>query len=263
MTLAVKKVVACVSGKGGTGKSLLAANIAYALEHRGQEVGILDCDIRSPNITCILGIGDNIELEQATDGRSIVRRLWGDIFIMSSGLLARNYRAATPTGDQVSAFLNQAVNNFIWPKDLDCLVLDMDPSAGDSMKAIHQMFRGKLEFVIISSSDVSSLSDCQRMIQACQNKKIPIVGIVANMVGSECPVCSHTIICDDCGQVISFGDEEKVKRLADAKVIPYLGAIQFNPAIKERTDHGDPILPNNAVIKTILEKINDSETSPC
>lgn len=256
--LTVKKVIASVSGKGGTGKSLLAANIAYALRQKGKEVGILDCDVRSPNITCILGIDtSNIKLEMTSDRKRIVRPLWDDIFIMSSAIVVNNYRAMTITGEQVSTFLRQTVIDFEWPKELDYLVLDMDPSTGDSMKSVHEMFRGKLEFVIISSSDVSSLSDCQRMVNACNDKKppIPIVGIVANMVSSECPNCLHRIVCRDCGTEISFGDEEKVRSLAEAKRIPYLGAIRFNPAIKERTDHGNPILPNGMVIKNILEKI--------
>jgi len=255
--LEVKKVLASVSGKGGTGKSLVAANIAYALKQRGKEVGILDCDVRSPNITCILGIDSNVQLEINQDRRRVVKALWNDIWIMSSAILAVNYKAMTITGDQVSTFLRQTVVDFVWPKPLDFLILDMDPSTGDSMKAVHDMFKNKLEFVIVSSSDVSSLSDCRRMVNACEEKKPPIkiIGLAANMVSSECPSCMHKIVCKECGTEISFGDERKVSNLAAEKHIPYLGAIPFNPAIKERTDAGNPILPNGIVLKNILERI--------
>jgi len=253
--ITVKRVIASVSGKGGTGKTMLAANLAYALEHRGQEVGILDCDVRSPNMTCVLGIPDDVMLESGPDGRKIVKRLWGDIFVMSSALSAKNFSSTTITGREVSDYLKGVIMNFTWPAPLDYLILDMDPSTGDAMKAVHEMFKGKLTFVIISSSDVSSLSDCRRMVSACSRRKppIPIIGIVANLVGSECPTCNSVIVCDHCGISISFGEEANVVMLAKDMGIPYLGAIRFNPAIKERTDHGDPILPNNAVIKSILE----------
>jgi Mrp family chromosome partitioning ATPase len=176
---------------------------------------------------------------------------------MSSAILASNYRAMTVSGEQVSTFLRQAVVDFVWPKPLDYLILDMDPSTGDSMRSAHEMFKGKLEFVIISSSDVSSLSDCRRMVNACNEKKPPIeiIGIMANMVGSECPNCLQEIVCGHCGEHISFGNEEKVFMLAAEKRIRYLGAVKFNPAIKERTDHGNPILPNGSAIKNVVEMI--------
>jgi len=255
--LQVKRVIASVSGKGGTGKSLTAANIAYALKMRGKEVGILDCDVRSPNITCILGIDSNVQLELNEDRRRVVKPLWNGIWVMSSAIFAANYRALTITGEQVATFLRQTVVDFDWPVPLDFLILDMDPSTGDSMKAVHEMFADKLEFVIISSSDVSSLSDCKRMVNACNEKKPPIkiVGLAANMVSSECPVCMEKIVCQKCHTEISFGDEAKVYALAAEKHIPYLGAIPFNPGIKSRTDAGNPILPNGVVMNNILERV--------
>lgn len=255
--LEVGTVIASVSGKGGVGKSLLAANIAYALKQKGKEVGILDCDVRSPNITSILGVDHDVKLEMTADRRRIIKPLWKDIWIMSSAVLASNFRAMTISGEQVSTFLRQTIVDFVWPKPLDFLVLDMDPSTGDSMKAVHDIFGTKLEFVIVSSSDVSSLSDCRRMVNACNEKKPPIriVGIVANMVSSECPHCLHEIVCGTCGEHISFGDENKVRALAAEKRIPYLGSVKFNPAIKDRTDQGNPILPNGQAIKNIIDLV--------
>jgi ATP-binding protein involved in chromosome partitioning len=164
-----------------------------------------------------------------------------------------DYHGITISGEQQRSFLRQAVYDVEWGP-LDYLVVDMDPSSGDSLLCMREIFKD-LRAVVVSTSDVSSLSDCKRIIHACVIHNIPIVGVVANMVSSECPFCHENIICKNCGTSISFGDENRVKEIAESFRLPFIGGIRFNPDIKKRNNNGVPFLPDMKIIDDILVRL--------
>jgi Mrp family chromosome partitioning ATPase len=120
-----------------------------------------------------------------------------------------------------------------WP-DLDYLIVDMDPSSGDSLRAITALMRNVGAFVI-TTSDVSSLADCRRMLDACEELHVKVLGVVGNMIGVECPTCGATMACASCGNHLEYGRLEPVLELAAAyhtkveALLPWNPQFKFNP----------------------------------
>jgi len=236
-----KEAILSISGKGGVGKTLVAANLAIRLSKK-HKIGLLDADIKSPNINSILGI-DNSKFEHTKDEyRKILPIEYNGLKVFSTETLFPDLHGITIPGEQQRSFLRQAVFDVKWGP-IEYLIVDMDPSSGDSLLTMRELFK-KLHAVVVSTADISSLNDCHRIIHACIIHKIPILGVIANMVGSKCPYCDEPIICYNCKKTISFGDEIKVKNVADKFKIPYIGGIKFNPDIKNRNNKGNPVLPD-------------------
>ena len=248
------KVILSASGKGGVGKSLLAVNLALRLAENNK-VGLLDMDTKSPNDTYILNIKG--ELGHDEDRRILPLRPMDDIDlqVMSTALLFPAMRGITLPGEEVRKLIRQTILDVNWGERIDYLVCDLDPSSGDSLLTLSKLFVGKICAIIITSSDISSINDCQRMIHSCIVHEVPIVGMIANMVGSECPKCGKQIVCAGCGEIITFGSENVVKDVAENWGVNYIGAIKFNPSIKRNMDIGKPILPNLDIIDEIIKKI--------
>lgn len=247
-----KKAIMSLSGKGGVGKTLIAANIAVELSKK-HRVGLLDADIKSPNVNAVLGIAGN-HFDHADDPfRKIIPVMYESLRVFSTATMFPDYHGITIPGEQQRSFLRQAVCDVKWGP-LDYLIVDMDPSSGDSLLCMREMFKD-LSAVVVSTADVSSLSDCRRIIHACIIHKIPIIGIIANMVSSQCPSCGEVIFCDKCKTRISFGDEQEVVDIAKHFQVPYLGSIPFNPEIKMRNNCGNPLLPDREIINDILGRI--------
>jgi Mrp family chromosome partitioning ATPase len=247
-----KKVVLSLSGKGGVGKTLIASNVAISLSKKFK-TGLLDADVKSPNVTSVLGISKEKFDHNHDKYRRIIPLDYNGLKVFSAATLFPDLHGITIPGEQQRGFLRQAVNDVKWGK-LEYLVVDMDPSSGDSLLTMREIFK-KIQAIVVSTADVASLNDCHRIIHACIIHKIPITGVVANMVDSECPYCNHVIICKNCNEIISFGDPGKVSKLAEKFDIPFLGAIRFNPDIKTRNDVGNPLLPTNEVIDNIIRRI--------
>lgn len=247
-----KKTIIVSSGKGGTGKTLIACNIAVNLSKK-YSCGILDADTRSPNLTYILGITEKQFKHTDNSYRKIIPVEHNGLKVFSTATLFPDLHGITIPGEQQRNFLRQAVYDVEWGK-LDYLIVDMDPSSGDSLLCMREIFKN-LQAVIVSTSDISSLSDCNRIIHACIIHNIPIVGVIANMVSSSCPSCHEVIICKNCGTSINFGDEQKVKEIAEKFHVPYVGSIRFNPEIKMRNNGGNPLLPDMKIIDEVVGRL--------
>ena len=158
--------------------------------------------------------------------------------IWSSALFFANRRGISFAGDVVRSFLHQSANEVEWGQDLELMVIDMDPSSGDSLKAMREIFAPvkrllrptelRLAAALISTDDLSSINDCQRMAHSCMLNGIPIVGVIGNMVGSYCSAHHGPIVCT-CGAEISFGSETNLRKLAGDAGAPYLASIPWNP----------------------------------
>jgi ATP-binding protein involved in chromosome partitioning len=218
------------SGKGGVGKTLVAIAVAAALAKRCR-TGLLDLDIRSPNLMPVLGVNPKVRTDKA--GRPYPEMIALDghnVPAFSSSMLFGKGLSITMGGDQMVSLIHNVVNDMLWPA-LDYLVIDMDPSSGDTLKGVTKSIR-HVSALIVTTSDVSSLADCARMLDACETYGVQVHGVIGNMIGVRCPGCGKPLGCRTCGADVTFGDVEPVANLAKDYRVPVLGELPWDPEFK-------------------------------
>ena len=249
----VKNIIAVVSGKGGVGKSTVAANLALALSQGGAKVGLMDADIYGPSVPIMFGVrgerpmmmdmgGDKARppARAGTDGGDPVGR--GKIVplerfgikLISIGFLVDEKSAVVWRGPMASSAIKQFVTDVFWG-DLDYLVVDMPPGTGDIHLTLMQTVPVTGAVIVTTPQDVA-LADAKKGIamfgQAQLN--VPIIGLVENMsyfTPEELPDNKYYIFGKDGG-----------KRLAEEYEIPFLGQIPLVQSIREGGDLGIPIM---------------------
>lgn len=230
----VKNIIAVSSGKGGVGKSTVAANLAVALARMGHRVGLLDCDIFGPSMPKMFQIEDARPYSENIDGRDLIVPVekYG-VKILSIGFFVD---PATPTlwrGGMASNALKQLIGDAAWG-DLDYFVLDTPPGTSD----IHLTLVQTLPItgaVIVSTPQQVALADARKGINMYQNEKVnvPILGLVENMAWFT--PAQHP---DE--KYFLFG-KEGVKELSQQMSVPLLGQIPVVQDICEKGDAGTPV----------------------
>lgn len=184
--LKVKNVIAVGSGKGGVGKSTVAASLAYGLRHFGATVGLMDADVYGPSIPHLLGATGQPAMRQiqAPDGRTIERIVpieVDGIKLMSMGFMVGEDQAIVWRGPMLHKALSQFLQQTDWG-DLDYLVVDMPPGTGDVALTLSQMVQLAGAVVVCTPQKVALL-DAGKAISMFQTVKIPVLGMVENMTG--------------------------------------------------------------------------------
>lgn len=230
----VKNIIAISSGKGGVGKSTVAANLAVSLARLGHRVGLLDCDIFGPSMPKMFQIEDARPYSENIDGRDLIIPIekYG-IKILSIGFFVD---PATPTlwrGGMASNALKQLIGDAAWG-DLDYFILDTPPGTSD----IHLTLVQTLPItgaVIVSTPQQVALADARKGINMYRNEKVnvPILGLVENMAW-------FTPEAHQDEKYYLFG-REGVKQLAQEMQVPLLGQIPVVQSICENADNGTPI----------------------
>lgn len=237
----VKNIIAVVSGKGGVGKSTVAANLALALSEGGAKVGLMDADIYGPSVPIMFGVRGERPMMMDIEGKGMIIPLekFG-IKLMSIGLLVDEKNAVVWRGPMASSAIKQFVTDVFWD-ELDYLVVDMPPGTGDIHLTLMQTVPVTGAVIITTPQDVA-LADAKKGIamfgQAQMN--VPIIGLVENMsyfVPAELPDNKYYI----------FG-KEGGKRLADEYDLPFLGQIPLVQSIREGGDQGVPIMMSDDLI---------------
>jgi ATP-binding protein involved in chromosome partitioning len=223
----VANIIAVASGKGGVGKSTVAANLAIALARQGLKVGLMDADIYGPSVPRLFDIRE----KPRTEGKKIVPIEKYGIKIMSLGFLLREDEAVVWRGPMVQSALTQMLNDTLWAP-LDILVLDMPPGTGDAQLTISQRapLRGA---VIVSTPQDIALIDARKGIAMFEKTKVPVLGIVENMSTFVCPNCGHE------SHIFGHGG---ARAEAHKLGVPFLGEIALVPVIRETSDAGRPIV---------------------
>ena len=238
----VKNIIAVVSGKGGVGKSTVAANLALALSQGGAKVGLMDADIYGPSVPIMFGVrGERpMMMDVGGDKGMIVPLERFGIKLMSIGLLVDEKSAVVWRGPMASSAIRQFVTDVYWG-ELDYLVIDMPPGTGDIHLTLVQTVPLTGAVIVTTPQDVA-LADAKKGIamfgQAQVN--VPIIGLVENMsyfTPAELPGNKYYI----------FG-KEGGKRLAEEYDLPFLGQIPLVQGIREGGDQGVPIMVGDDMI---------------
>jgi ATP-binding protein involved in chromosome partitioning len=232
----VKNVIAVVSGKGGVGKSTVAANLALAFAQHGARVGLMDADIYGPSVPIMFGVRGERPMMMDVGGEKgmIVPLERFGIKLMSIGLLVDEKNAVVWRGPMASSAIRQFVTDVFWD-ELDYLVIDMPPGTGDIHLTLVQTVPVTGAVIVTTPQDVA-LADAKKAIAMFGQAqiKVPIIGLVENMsyfTPAELPGHRYYI----------FG-KEGGKKLAEEYEIPFLGQIPLVQSIREGGDMGVPIM---------------------
>ncbi len=239
--LRVKNVIAVGSGKGGVGKSTVAASLAYGLKSMGAKVGLLDADVYGPSIPHMLGATGKPEVrEHLNPDGSVIQRIHpvqhDGLAVMSIGFLVAEDNAVIWRGPMLHKLLTQFISETEWG-ELDYLIVDMPPGTGDVALTLSQMMSLAGAIVVCTPQKVALL-DAVKAIAMYQQVKIPILGMVENMTGDL------------------FG-RGGAKQTASEKGIPFLGEIASDPAIRIQGDESNlgQIFEEESAARKNLEEI--------
>ena len=232
--LHIRHIIAVASGKGGVGKSTVAANIAIGLKHAGYRVGLLDADIYGPSMPIMLHAGSGVTARQDANGKEwIVPADTYGIKMLSIGFFVPEGQAVIWRGPMATGALKQLIHQGDWG-ELDFLILDMPPGTGD----VHITLVNEVKLsgaVIVSTPQAVALADVMKGIDLFRNPavNVPILGLVENMAWftpAELPDHKYYL----------FG-REGCKKTAEEQGIPLLAQIPVVQSICEGSDNGTPV----------------------
>jgi ATP-binding protein involved in chromosome partitioning len=235
----VKHKIVVLSGKGGVGKTTIAANLAVSFAQRGKTSGILDVDIYGPNVPKLLGL----EGQHPTAEGDFINPVIGplDIKVMSMAfLLRKDDDAIAWRGPLVAKAISQFLSNVKWG-DLDVLVVDLPPGTGDEILSILQSIPGIDGVVIVSTPQEVAVLDARRAIQLVEKMDVPILGIIENMA---------EFICPKCGESYKIFGEGAAKLASEEYGVEHLGTLPLDPRVISLSDEGTPFVIEEPDSKT-------------
>jgi len=224
----VKNIIAVASGKGGVGKSTVAANLALALHAEGAEVGVLDADIYGPSQPRMLGLSGRPETTE--DKRIMPMRAHG-IQAMSIGVLVDTDQAMIWRGPMATQALSQMLGETLW-QDLDYLIIDLPPGTGDVQLTLAQRIPVAGAVIVTTPQDVA-LDDVRRAVAMFRKVKVPVLGIIENM---------STHVCSNCGFEEAVFGHGGGRRMASETGLPLLGELPLESSLGRSTDQGAPVV---------------------
>jgi len=251
----IKNRILVFSGKGGVGKSTVAANLALSLSLKGKKVGALDVDIHGPNLAKMLGVADK-KLNMSPGGIKPVPVNENLKVISMSFLLQDPDLPVIWRGPMKMKVIQQFLGDVDWG-DLDWLIIDSPPGTGDEPLSVAQLIPATGAIIVTTPQEVSVL-DSRKAVVFAMKLNLKVLGIIENMSGLTCPHCGRRI------DLFKVGGGE----LAAADLgVPFLGRIPIEPQIVISGDEGKPFADNrkdseaSRAFAEIIEKILDSRMS--
>ena len=245
----VKNTIAIASGKGGVGKSTVAANIAVSLANEGAKVGLIDADIYGPSIPIMLGVNERPGIVQSGGKNKMLPVLSHGISLMSIGFLIEDDSAVVWRGPMASSALKQFMTEVEWG-DLDFLLFDMPPGTGDIQLTLSQTVPLTGTVVVTTPQEIS-LADARKGHLMFEKVNVPNLGFIENM--------SYYLKPDGTKEHI-FG-QGGGKKLADEFKVELLGEIPIDTNIRIAGDSGKPISisdpdsPISKIFKSIAKEL--------
>ncbi len=220
-------IIAISSGKGGVGKSTVAANLAIALAQQGARVGLMDADIYGPNIPRMMGVNAPPPVEN----EKIIPLQAHGIKIMSLGFMIERDQPAIWRGPIIMKIITQFLRDVQWG-ELDYFLVDMPPGTGDAQLSLVQATLVHGAIIVTTPQEIAS-GDALRGAKMFERVAVPVIGIVENMSYFICPNCAEK------HRIFGIGGG---KRLADELGVPLLAEIPFFGAVLSGGDVGEPIV---------------------
>ena len=262
--ISVRHVVLILSGKGGVGKTTVAANLAFAFANHGFRTGLLDLDIHGPDIPKILGI-DTFRMSSYDEKTIEPVAVTGLLSVVSMAFLLPD--TSSPViwrGPMKTGVIRQFLEDVHWG-DLDYLVVDLPPGTGDEALTIAQFAPNIAGAVIVTTPQEVAILDIKKAVKFVQTIGLPVIGIIENMSGMVCP---------HCGKAIDLFGAGGGKKAAEDLDVPFLGAIPLDPEMRKAADEGRPFLirrPDmprenptwqqvDAVMENVVRIIEEGET---
>ena len=222
----VKRIIAIASGKGGVGKSTVAANLAVALAANGAKVGLCDCDLYGPSIAQMFGTR---EQPLANEHDEILPIEAHGVALMSMGFLLTDSSPVIVRGPIATRYTQQFLRQVAWGQ-LDYLLLDLPPGTGDIQLTVVQTVTVDGAIIVTTPQEVA-LIDARKAVAMFGKVNVPVLGLIENMAWFEC----------DAGKIYYLFGEGGGVREARSLGVPLLGRIPLDPATRERSDSGTPV----------------------
>src|SRR3954462_3482492 len=235
------KIIAISSGKGGVGKSTVAANIAVALAQSGLRVGVMDADVYGPNIPRMFGVN---ERPPVFGGKIQPLEAYG-VKLMSLGFLVERDAPAIWRGPIIMKIVNQFLRDVDWGQ-LDYFIIDLPPGTGDAQLSLVQATHVSGALIVTTPQEVA-VGDALRGAKMFERVGVPVIGVVENMSGFTDP---------ETGRRFDLFSSGGGQRLADEVGAPLLGTVPLQPDLAALADAGQPILvaqPESAAAQSLRE----------
>lgn len=246
----IKNRLLVFSGKGGVGKSTVAANLSLAFAMRGLTVGLLDVDIHGPNLAKILGVEDK-KMDVSPEGIKAVDVNDNLKLVSMSFLLQDPNLPVIWRGPLKMKAIQQFLGDVDWG-ELDWLIIDSPPGTGDEPLSVAQLIPATGAIVVTTPQELS-LMDSRKAVAFARSLNLKLLGIIENMSGMVCP---------HCGKEIDLFKKGGGKKVALELGVPFLGKIPIDPQIVISTDEGKPFIgtqPDSEASKAFM-KIVESIT---
>ncbi len=227
----IKHKILVMSGKGGVGKSSVAAYLAASLADRGYKVGLMDVDLHGPSIPRLLGIRGNIQ-PATRQGKAYPMALLSNLEVMSIECLMHDNKdlATIWRGPLKIGVIRQFIADIEW-SDLDYLIIDSPPGTGDEPLTVAQTIPDAKAVVVTTPQEIS-LADVRKSINFCRQVNMNILGIVENMSGLQCP---------HCGQQIELFKSHGGQSVAKNEGLRLLGSLPIDPEVVRLGDAGNMV----------------------
>lgn len=234
----IRHKILVMSGKGGVGKSTVAANLAISLSLSGKRVGLLDVDIHGPSIPKMLHLDTaNVHMQ---DG-AIQPVQHAGLKVMSVGFLLKDRDDAVIwRGPMKASVIKQLLTDVDWG-DLDYLIIDSPPGTGDEPLSVVQLAEPVDGAVVVTTPQDVATADVRKSIKFCKQLHLPVLGVVENMSGFVCPKC---------GEVTDIFKTGGGELMAAEMKVPFLGRIPIDPAVGQACDAGTPFVYHHSRTET-------------
>lgn len=238
----VKYTIAVASGKGGVGKSTVAANLAAAIMKKGYKVGLLDLDVYGPSLPLTMGV---TEVPKVLPGNKLLPIKKFDMELMSFGFILGDDSPVIWRGPMVAKLVTQFLNDVQWG-ELDFLIMDLPPGTGDVQLTLVQKLALTGAVIVTTPQDLALL-DVQRGANMFHKVNTPVLGIVENMSYYVCPSCGHR------SEIFSHGGGERESKRLN---VALLGRIPLNEEVMTASDKGQPMTIYNESSEISREFMN-------
>ena len=253
LDLPIKKIIAVTSGKGGVGKSTVAAALTQNLAKNSQlKIGLLDADIYGPSQPKLMGL-EGHKPEFSEDKKIIPPVAYG-VKMMSIGFMVDAEKALVWRGPMVQSAVYQLFRDVDWAEqneesgrneELDILIVDMPPGTGDAQLTLAQKVPVTGAIIVSTPQDLA-LADARKGVEMFQTVDVPILGIIENM---------STHICSNCGHEEHIFGHGGARKEAEKLGVPFLGEIPLSMNIREKADAGKSLDIDETIIEALTNNI--------